>query len=385
MKVAIEILSAIPGKCGAVGNLWRNNLKYLPDMDPNIEYFVFVTTSLKEYYNKYLEKKADNLNLISINIDAENVIQKLIAQEVEVPRLCKRFRIDIHFTTSPAPFFRKFHSIEIFKITALQFYYHPEQVGKKQTLYHRTAVPRKAKKADIIIANSRYTRGEISRIIGIPKEKIRVIHEAVDHSLFNTNTDTQVHRNWLKQKHSIDYEYILFISDLRPYKNPLILIKAFEKLFNERKIQHRLVIIGNSVMGYKDVLTEYIRDKKVGERILFLGFLEPFELLHFYRCASLFVYPSELETFGTPPLEAMACGVPVIVSNKTAVPEIAGDGALKIDPRNLDELVDAMDKLLSDSNLREEMITKGFKRASDFSWERHARETVTLFKEVSAT
>ncbi|MBA7490127.1 D-inositol-3-phosphate glycosyltransferase [subsurface metagenome] len=379
----MELLSAIPGKCGAVGNLWWNNLKYLPAVDPGIEYFVFVTRALKEYYDKHLEKKADNLNLISINVDAENIIQKLIAQEIEVPRLCKKLGVDIHFTTSPAPFFCKFRPIEIFKITALQFYYHPEQVGKKQTLYHRTATPRKAKKSDIIIANSHYTKGEISRFIRIPEEKIWVVYEAVDHDLFNTDTDILVHRNWLRQKYSIDYEYILFISDLRPYKNPFLLIKAFEKLSNKGRIQHHLVIIGNSIMGYKDVLTEYIKGKKVGERILFLDFLEPFELLHFYRCTSLFVYPSELETFGTPPLEAMASGTPVIVSNKTAVSEVAGEGALHVDTSDMEQLAWAMEKLLTDSELRNSMIDKGFQRAKEFSWKKHAQETVALFKTVN--
>ncbi|MBN2372453.1 glycosyltransferase family 4 protein [bacterium] len=384
VKVGIEMLSAIPGKCGAVGNLWRNNMRLLPEADKDMEFFFFLTPSLKVYYDTYFKDRPGNLEFIEVSVDPENVIKKLLAQEIEVPRLLNRYGIDVHFTSSPAPLFYPVKQIKIYKVTALQFFYVPEQVGLKQTIYHRKAAPRKAKRSDLIIANSIYTKNEIVRLMEIPEEKVCVIYEAVDHDLFNTGRAVDEHRAVLEERFSIRYPYVLFISDLRPYKNPLLLIKGYEVMLKKKDIEEDLLIIGNSILGYGEALKQYVEKSPFFKRIHFLPFQEPYDLLHFYRCASLFVYPSELETFGTPPLEAMACGVPVIVSNKTAVPEVAGEGALTFDPNNIDGLVDVMDRLLFDSGFREKMVKLGYKRAKEFTWKRHAKETVDIIRQLAA-
>lgn len=383
LKVGIEILSAIPGKCGAVGNLWRNNMRLFPEYGRDMEFYFFVNSTLRSYYDMHFGDRPSNLHLVEVPVDPNNVLKKLLTQEVRIPRLMQKYGIDIYFTASPAPLFYPVRQLKIYKITALQFFYVPEQVGRKQTIYHRNAVPRKARCSDMIIANSEYTKGEITRLMHVPEERIRVIHEAVDHDLFNTKVPIEMHRKVLSDRFSIDYPFILFISDLRPYKNPLLLIQTYEKLMENRNLEEDLLIIGNSVMAYGEELERYVSKSPFSNRIHFLPFQEPFDLAHFYRCASLFVYPSELETFGTPPLEAMACGTPVIVSNKTAVPEIAGNGAILFNPDKIGELVKYMFNLLKDRSLRKEMVDKGFKRAKEFSWENHAKQTVDLIKQIA--
>lgn len=383
MRVGIEILSAIPGKCGAVGNLWRNNMRLFPEYGRDMEFYFFVNSPLRSYYDMYFGDRPSNLHLVEVPVDPNNVLKKLLAQEVRIPRLMQKYGIDIYFTASPAPLFYPVSKFTIFKITALQFFYVPEQVGKKQTLYHRNATPRKARYSDLIIANSQYTKREIVRLLKVPSEKVHVIYEAVDHELFNRNEPGAYHWKVLKEKFSIQYPFILFISDLRPYKNPFVLIQAYKDLLKEENIVEDLLIIGNSVLGYGDELYAYTEKSKFSERIHFLPFQEPFDLLHFYRCASVFAYPSELETFGTPPLEAMACGTPVIVSNKTAVPEVAGNGALHIEPQNRDELATALKMLLTNQDLRARMVSQGIERSQMFSWRKHAEETVELIRNTA--
>ena len=384
LKVGIEILSAIPGKCGAVGNLWRNNMRLLPQVGQDIEFIFFINPPLMAYYDMYFKDRPENIMLVEVSVDPNNILKKLLAQEITVPRLMNKHGVDIYYTASPAPLFYPVKQLKVYKITALQFFYVPEQVGQKQTIYHRNATPRKARCSDIIIANSEHTKDEITRLMHVAKERIKVIYEAVDHDLFNTKMPTEQHRKVLRDKFLINYPFILFISDLRPYKNPLLLIQAYEKLMEDSNLEEDLLIIGNSVLGYRDALERYVSKSPFSNRIHFLPFQEPFDLLHFYRCANLFVYPSELETFGTPPLEAMACGTPVIVSNKTAVPEVAGDGALSFDPTSTDELADVMQVFMSNSQLRKTMIERGLRRAKNFSWERHAKETVDLIRQIAA-
>ena len=380
LKVGIEILSAIPGKCGAVGNLWRNNMRLFPEYGRDMEFYFFVNSSLRSYYDMHFRDRLSNLHLVEVPVDPNNVLKKLLAQEVRIPRLMQKYGIDIYFTGSLAPLFYPVSKFTIFKITALQFFYVPEQVGKKQTMYHRNATPRKARISDLIIANSHYTKKEIVRLLKVPHEKVHVIYESVDHDLFNRDEPRDYHWRVLKKNFSIEYPFVLFISDLRPYKNPLVLIQAYEDLLKMERIPEDLLIIGNSILGYGEELYKYADKSQFSERIHFLPFHEPFDLLHFYRCASVFVYPSELETFGTPPLEAMACGTTVIVSNKTAVPEVAGNGAVHVDPQNRGELVTALKMLLTDEDFRVKMVSQGLVRSQMFSWRKHAEETVQLIR-----
>jgi glycosyltransferase involved in cell wall biosynthesis len=180
--------------------------------------------------------------------------------------------MNVHLTSSPAPLFYPLKQTKLYKITALQFLFVPGQVGRKQTFYHCLATSHKAKTADFIIANSHYTKNKILNLIGTKEDKIEVIYEAVDHDVFNKKYPKKNHWDVLAEKFSINFNFILFVSDLRPYKNPFILIKAYEGLLNDTKIDEDLLIIGNSILGYGDVLKQYVSNSPYKSRIHFLPF-----------------------------------------------------------------------------------------------------------------
>jgi len=380
MKVAIELLSAIPGKCGAVSNLWRNTLSLFPNIDENVTYIVFVIPMLSDYYRKHLEMK-NNLQFHVCDLNGKSSMKRIYFQEKEIPKLLQEYKCDLYFTSTPTPTFHSNLPGEIFKITGIQFYSRPKEFGLLRSFYHQFSTRQKAIRSKYIVVNSNYVKSEILKRIKIPEERIKVIYESLDHSIFNQNLSINICKKEISNRWGIDYKYFLYISDMRPYKNPLSLIKAFENLNSELK-EYKLIMIGQDINGYKNILREYINNKKLENRIIIFDYMEPFDFIYLMRAAEIFIYPSSIETFGTIPLEAMACGIPVIAGNKTAIPEICSDGALLIDGKNPLEIAGAIRKILKDRNFRHSLIEKGLKRAKYFSWEKNALETVALFKEA---
>lgn len=383
MKVGIELLSPIPGRCGAVSNLWRNNLSLFPSVDEDITYVVFVTPILFNYYKKHIEMKR-NLLFHICDVNGRSSLNRIYFQEKEIPKLLREYECDLFFTTTPTPTFYSNLPIEIFKITGIQFYSRPKEFGLLRTFYHHFSTRQKALRSKFVVVNSNYVKREILKKIKIPGEKVRVIYESLDHSIFNQNLSVDICKQEIKNRWGIDSKYFLYISDIRPYKNPLSLIQAFENL-NSMLRDYKLIMIGQDVNGYKNIVQQYISKKDLAHRIILFDYMEPFDFKYLMRAAEIFIYPSSLETFGTIPIEAMACGVPVIAGNKTAIPEICADGALLVDGRNPLEIADAIRKILNEHYFRKKLIERGLKRANYFSWEKNAHETVNLFKEVILT
>ena len=216
-------------------------------------------------------------------------------------------------------------------------------------------MPRKNRR---IIAISQFGGQDISRSLNWPQGQIDVIHCGVDRTVFKDRSDSD----------SLNNKYILHISVNRPGKNVDVLLKAYESIRGE-KPELYLKIVGypfrtSSVPGVKiirDVLSES-------------------EIVRLYQGASLFILPSLYEHFGLPILEAMACGCPVITSNMSACPEVAGDAALIIDPRSVREMAAAMKRILTEQELRDGLRSKGLNRAEKFSWEKAAEAHLNVFR-----
>jgi hypothetical protein len=381
ISVGVDLLSTIPGKSGAVG-IWVSMLRTYPGLAPAMEFYVFVTPSLKTFYLERIHSPGRNLHFVDVSFGSSR-LQRLAFQEIGIPGLCGRFGIDVHYTCNPVPLFRKLEAREVWKITGLQQFYFPRQVGLFRSLYHRLTFGKKAGRSVRIIANSHFTKGEIIRLSGISGKKIRVIYESVDHEVFNMERPESDYHALLGREVGFNENYLLWISDIRPYKNPIPFLRAFREVLRMHDAPHNVIMIGNSIMGYRKKVREAARELGIAERVFFLDSLPRDKLVGFYRCADLFVYPSSLETFGIPPLEAMACGTPVIASNLCAVPEIVGDGALVIDPLNTGQFADAIWSVLSDPSLAADLVERGLKRAQAFSWESNAMETIELFEEAA--
>ena len=237
-----------------------------------------------------------------------------------------------------------------------------------------------AQQADHIITVSESTKRDTVRLLCVPEGKITVIYEAA-HPLFKPITDVDASKR-VCARYGLPSDFILFVSTVEPRKNLPTLLRAFRRLRDNYKSQAALAIAGHRGWLVEEV-DAVVEELKLGDAVRFLGGVPNEELVHLYNAAKLFVLPSFYEGFGLPPLEAMACGTPVIVSNVSSLPEVVGDAGCLVNPEDVEELTVAMWRLLTDEDLRREMRTKGLLRAQIFSCERTARETLSVYRQVA--
>jgi len=233
------------------------------------------------------------------------------------------------------------------------------------------------KNADKIIADSYNTKQDIISYFKIPDEKIKVIYLAAD-KIFQPLDKVIISK--IKQKYNFDFPLILYVGTLEPRKNIPTLIKAFCKLKKEG-LPHILLVTGKKDGKYKKIF-EMVKRLNLQKDTIFTGYVPEEDLPAIYNAADLFVYPSLYEGFGLPPLEAMACGTPVITSNTSSFPEVVGDAGIMVKPHDVDELAKVMYEVLTNDGLREDMIKKGLKQAKKFSWKKCAKETLEVYQEV---
>jgi glycosyltransferase involved in cell wall biosynthesis len=280
----------------------------------------------------------------------------------------------IHCTTPYGTFMpcRYRNVITICDVTPLLF---PGVHGRLNVWHHRYALPAILKRAERMITISECSKRDIVRIYGIPEEKVRVTLLAADERF---TADQAASPGDALAK--LPRPYILNVGTLEPRKNLDGLIRAFSRA-KQRGMPHTLVITGARGWG-ESRLAPLIRELGVADSVVFTGFIEDDALPHLYREADFFVYPSLYEGFGLPVLEAMACGTPVITSECSSLPEVAGDAALLVDPQSEAELSAAMLQLAGDSVSRGSMREKGLERARGFSWEHTIEQTLKVYEEI---
>jgi len=234
------------------------------------------------------------------------------------------------------------------------------------------------RKADRIITISAFSKNEIIKYLGYPEDKIHVIYPAVNHSYYYEKRDREILKRF---NISEDEKIILYVGSEQPRKNLPFLIRAFGKL---KRIlpEAKLLKIGNPLWrGAREENLRLIGKLNLQNDVIFVGYVDEEELPKWYNAADLFVFPSLYEGFGLPPLEAMACGTPVITSNASSLPEVVGDAGIIVDSFNTDEMVRAMYEVLTNDGLREDMSKRGLKMANMFSWEKAAEETLEVYEE----
>ncbi|MBW2308153.1 MAG: glycosyltransferase family 4 protein [Deltaproteobacteria bacterium] len=247
-------------------------------------------------------------------------------------------------------------------------------------LIQRVLVPPSARRSRLIIAVSDATRSDVVRILGIHEEKIRVIPEAVD-GIFSPVADNESRRRVMRRL-GLPEKFILFVGTLEPRKNIPTLLEAFAYLIRRGDIKHQLVLAGVQGWGGRSIQKK-VRFLGIEERVKFTGYVAREDLPMLYSMADSFVYPSLYEGFGLPPLEAMACGTPVIVSDGSALSSVVAEAGIRVDPNDVHGLAQAMRNVLMDKRLRSDLIKRGMERVKCFSWDATARETLALYEEAA--
>ncbi len=255
----------------------------------------------------------------------------------------------------------------------LSFLRYPDAFVPALLRYLERVVPRSISRADLVLADSAHTQSDIVSLLGVSPDKIQVLYSGVDSRFRPQAEPGEIER--LQARYGLGGgPYVLSVGTLQPRKNYVRLIRAFSQLTNQPA--HQLTIAGGRGWLYQKIFAEA---EQHGDRVRILGFVDEADLPAVYRNAALFAFPSLYEGFGLPVLEAMACGVPVVCSNGSSLPEVAGDAALLVDPLNTDGLAEAMARALEDADLRREMIARGLARATRFTWEQAARQLLTTF------
>jgi glycosyltransferase involved in cell wall biosynthesis len=237
------------------------------------------------------------------------------------------------------------------------------------------------KSADAIVAISQSTRNDLIHRLGVKPEKIHIIYPGYDDNAFKPQTQLLRVKSTLR-KFKIPHEYILYAGTLQTNKNIPRLIEAFALLKKERRLPHKLVIVGKKAFGHEAV-NSAIDMFAVHDDVIIAGYVRHEELPLLMHGADVFVLPSLHEGFGIPTLEAMACGTPVITANVSSLPEVVGDAALLVDPYNTHEIAEEMYRVVSDGKLREQLRQKGLERAKLFSWHKAAQEMLQLIEAFS--
>jgi len=261
----------------------------------------------------------------------------------------------------------------------LAFLLYPHFLTKESARYYGH-IDDAVRWTDHIIAVSESTRRDTVDHLGVPEDKITVVHEAAS-PIFRPVSQDEA-RQQVRNRHGIDGRFILFVSTIEPRKNVPTLMRALWQLVECYKEDVRLVLAGGKGWLYEDAFSA-VDELNLDERVHFVGRVSSEDLLYLYNSAELLAHPAFYEGFGLPPLEAMACGLPVIVSNVSSLPEVVGDAGLLVDPHDVDELTVGIWRVLTDEELRQEMIEKGLRQAARFSWDRAASETLEIYRQVA--
>ncbi|MBI2862729.1 MAG: glycosyltransferase family 4 protein [Chloroflexi bacterium] len=259
----------------------------------------------------------------------------------------------------------------------LSFLLYPEAHPMLHRSYLRLFTRLTVHRAARIIAVSQSTKEDVVRLLGADASRVDVVYHGIEES-FRPIADVEQGRRF-RERMGLPERYILYVGTLEPRKNLVRLVRAFAQLRREHGLPHWLVLAGPPGWGERVVYTT-IEAEGVGDRVLFPGYLPAQELPLWYNTADLFVYPSLYEGFGFPPLEAMACGVPVVVSNRASLPEVVGEAGVLVDPEDTEGLAEAMARVLTDKSLRSELAARGRTQASRFSWRQAALQTTAVYR-----
>lgn len=287
-------------------------------------------------------------------------------QQLKLPLIMRRIKADLLW--SPCNIGPVLVKNQVVSMHDASVFASSKWFTKKFIMYYRFILPLLGRTAKKLITFSNFSKRELIRIGITSEEKIFVIPHGTNH-VFSQ-----------KKEKNLNSLYVLALGSRDPRKNIPRLIEAWKQLPLNLRHNRKLIITGARIHSFSQEAFKTIPDD-----VHFIDYIPDTELSSLYSKADLFVYPSLYEGFGLPPLEAMACGCPVIVSNVTSLPEVCGDAAYYIDPYSVESIAEGIEKILSDDDLRQSLIKQGLERARLFSWEESAQEHLKVLEEVLNT
>jgi glycosyltransferase involved in cell wall biosynthesis len=371
VRIAIDA-HAVGAKLGGNESYAINLIEALAQIDRVNDYTIYVTTNeardrfQRRWSNFRVRATLPHTPLIRIPLTLSAELRK---HPVDV--------LHVQFTAPPfcpCPVVVSIHD--------LSFEHLPQTFNRRSRTQLRLTVRHSARRATRILSLSEHTRGDIMKTYGIEAERIKAIPLAAPDHFARVEDNRELQR--VRHTYGIHGDYILSVGSIQPRKNLARLVKAYASLrgnYSADKLP-KLVLVGKCAWLYDETLRA-LTETGVKETVVLTGYVPQEDLPALYSGALCFVYPSYFEGFGLPPLEAMKCGAPVIVGNRTSLPEVVGDAALSVDPFDVDAIAAAIKRLMKTPDLRCELSLKGQERARAFSWQETARQTLRVYEEAS--
>jgi glycosyltransferase involved in cell wall biosynthesis len=372
MKIGIEAQRIFRPKKHGMDVVAIELIKNLVTIDKVNQYKVFGRTGVNDIF---LETSNFQVSMFSALTYAD-------WEQIGLTNKLKQEKLDLlHCTANTAPLY-----LSVPLIVTIHDIIYLEQLDFGGTsyqnlgnLYRRFIVPKIAKRAKLILTVSEFEKQNILDRLKLPEEKIKVLYNGVGSQFNNQYSKDQIDK--FRQKYALPSQFIMFLGNTAPKKNTPNVIKAYVDFCLQNPIRIPLVLLDYKKDFVTKILGE-LNQLSLLSQFVFPGYVPYQEIPLMYNAATLFLYPSLRESFGLPILEAMACGVPVVTSNTSSMPEVAGNAAELINPFNYNELSSAITRLLSDEDLRKDYIEKGLVQAKKFTWRATAKQLHDIYENV---
>jgi len=367
MKIGV-MLRTIDERQG-IGIYTENLMREMLDIDRENEYLLMYRNS------EFVGTFGDRSNVKEVAVEARG---KALWDQVAVPRVARREKVDVIFHTKfTVPFFSSIPAV--MSAHGASWFVRPDLYPNKLDLaYIRMMMPLYCRKAAAIVANSDLTRDDYIRVLKVPPEKITTVRLGMNENFCKIDDEQQLKE--MRKKYNLPQRYIFSVVKYDPRKNFGNLIEGFRRL--RKKMPAKLVVAG---IGCEKYAAEYkLAEDGTDRDVTFLGWVDQQDLPALYNMADCMLFPSVYEEFGIPTVEAMACGCPVVVSKTGALPELAGDAGIIVDPFDPDSIAAGLEKLLADETVRLDYAARCLERAKMFSWHRCAAETLAVIQKTFA-
>jgi len=370
LRIAIDAHS-IGAKLGGNESYAANLIEALAEIDLSNEYFLYVTTNhaYDRFHGRWpnftVRTTLPHTPLIRIPLTLSAELRK---NPVDV--------LHVQFTAPPfcpCPVVVSVHD--------LSFEHLPQTFNRRSRTQLRLTVRNSVRRAARILSLSEHTRRDIMDTYGIGSESVTAIPLAAPSHFGPVEDHKELQR--VRHTYGIEGDYVLYVGSIQPRKNLTRLVQAYALLRSKYQNDRfpKLVLVGKCAWLYDETMRA-LKETGLNESVVLTGYVPESDLPALYSGSLCFVYPSYFEGFGLPPLEAMKCGAPVVVGNRTSLPEVVGDAGLKVDPFDVSAIAGAIEQLLNNSGLRDEMRAKGSTRARMFDWRETARQTLKVYEQV---
>src|SRR5688500_8467884 len=355
-----------------IGTYIRNLLRQLARLDCDTDYVL-------------LCQEADLGIALQLGPNFRTVLESSrnysVREQFHVPWVLRQLRPDLyhapHYVLPPA--IRCRSVVTIHDCIHLMFpQYLPHRLAYA---YARASMWAAARRSDRILTVSEASKRDILHFFDVPPEKVVVVYNAIDERFSREPRAEDVER--VRERFQLHQRFVLYVRNIKPHKNLERLIEAFHALRLRGLDDLKLLIIGDEISSYPS-LRRAVHRHKLHKHVRFLGYLPDDTLAIMYRLATVFVFPSLYEGFGLPPLEAMASGTPVVTSNVSSLPEVAGDAAVLVDPYDVDSIVDGLRRVVGDREMAATLRRRGLERAREFSWARSVEKTREVYRAVGS-